>query len=188
MFIDLSASGEEPQMLLGYDAAAEATTNLLPMCVQSLNGPNASTKSMEIDKKMYTKPASSAVYFYFNIRDHEPSRCLPHPAPPPKLHYSTFWRGVTRRIFRKRLTECMQLARMEIKELEANKSWCACAWCACAWNLSVLIRHSFQLGMHSFTAKSFQDVTLIFSETCPTWRLLPFADCPYLDSGFSFSL
>lgn len=32
----------------------------------------------------------------------EPSRVIkmPFPAPPPKLHYSTFWRSVTRRLYR----------------------------------------------------------------------------------------
>jgi hypothetical protein len=32
-------------------------------------------------------------------------------SPPPKLHYSTFWRSATRRIYNKRLEEMKQMAR-----------------------------------------------------------------------------
>jgi hypothetical protein len=44
---------------------------------------------------------------YFIILD--PSRLLelPHPAPPPKLHYSTWWRSITRRIYRANKSSCL---------------------------------------------------------------------------------
>jgi hypothetical protein len=46
----------------------------------------------------------------------EPSRMLrlPHPAPPPKHHYSTWWRSVTRRLYRAN-------ASSGLKKLQAGK-------------------------------------------------------------------
>ncbi len=35
-----------------------------------------------------------------------------YPAPPPKLHYSTSWRSVTKRFYNKRLEEAKQMARV----------------------------------------------------------------------------
>ena len=106
MVIDLSASGM-PQLLLGHDSAAAAS--LL----------HTSVKSMDIEEAIFSKSTSSTVFVYF---DPEPSRRLPCPAPPPKLHYSTFWRGLTKRIHYKRSKEAMQLARELANEIKINKS------------------------------------------------------------------
>ncbi len=38
---------------------------------------------------------------YFHTENFDSTSTLPRPAPPPKQHYSTFWRSVTRRIYRK---------------------------------------------------------------------------------------
>jgi hypothetical protein len=47
----------------------------------------------------------------FNTQNFGPFRCLPCPAPPPKLHFSTFWRSLTRRLYFKRVAEMKQAAR-----------------------------------------------------------------------------
>ena len=106
MVIDLCASGM-PQLLLGYDSPAAADVL------------RTSIKSMDIEEAIFIKSTSTTVFVCF---DPEPSRRLPCPAPPPKLHYSTFWRGLTRRIYHKRSKEAMQLARDLINELNLNKS------------------------------------------------------------------
>ena len=51
----------------------------------------------------------------------EPLRRLPNPAPPPKLHFSTFWRSVAKKIFHKRAEERILSARALSPKLE-NKS------------------------------------------------------------------
>ena len=53
------------------------------------------------------QPASITV---FRI-EYEPARFLPNPAPPPRLHYSTFWRSVAKRIYRMRSDEIKLAAR-----------------------------------------------------------------------------
>ena len=110
MVIGLSAS-EMPQLLHGHDSAA-ARLKLLPTCVESLSGLQTCVQSMEVETK------STVVYFDFSIYDPEASRRLPSPAPPPKLHYATFWRAVTRRICHKRLMEAKQQSRESAPQIQ----------------------------------------------------------------------
>ena len=106
---DFSASA----LLRGNDSAAAASVRLLPTPVKSPNGLQARVKSMEVEAQS-AKPISTTVYFELELYDPDPSQRLPNPAPPPKMHYATFWRVVTRKIYNKRLTETMQVAREPI--------------------------------------------------------------------------
>ncbi len=97
---------DTPEVLYGRDSPAAASLRLFQMCVGSMNGGRESVKSTGDEAH-----AASYVYFDVSFYDPESSRRLPNPAPPPKLHYSTFWRSVTRRIYQKRAREAKQLAR-----------------------------------------------------------------------------
>jgi hypothetical protein len=52
----------------------------------------------------------------------EPSRMLrlPCPAPPPKLHYSTWWRSVTRRMYRENASLVLKKLQADIKECKSQ--------------------------------------------------------------------
>ena len=52
--------------------------------------------------------------FVIQMLHHERSEYLPSPAPPPKLHYTTFWKSLTRRAYHKRQQEIQRLARESI--------------------------------------------------------------------------
>ena len=47
----------------------------------------------------YCPPARAVSVARFNIADFTSTRSLPPNAPPPKLHYHTFWRKISRRIY-----------------------------------------------------------------------------------------
>ena len=53
-------------------------------------------------------PQSDVTLFYIQ---YDPERLLQTPAPPPKLHYSTFWRSIGRKIYYKRNEEMIMAAR-----------------------------------------------------------------------------
>jgi hypothetical protein len=107
---------DTPEVLYGHDSPAAASLRLFQMCVGSMNGGRESVKSDGSDPH-----ATAYVHFDLSMYDPESSRRLPNPAPPPKLHYSTFWRSVTRRIYQKRAREAMQLAR-ESSPVFGNKT------------------------------------------------------------------
>jgi hypothetical protein len=68
-----------------------------------------------------SKPVRSIILF--NITDLENSHQLPSPSPPPKLHYSTFWRSVARRIYYKHLEETKQSqlgTRLRLREVQGE--------------------------------------------------------------------
>jgi hypothetical protein len=41
---------------------------------------------------------------------------LPHPAPPPKRHYSTWWRSVTRRLYRAKASSVLKKLQADVHE------------------------------------------------------------------------
>jgi hypothetical protein len=59
----------------------------------------AASDSMTTD--CFREEAEVSQIIRFEIFDFRHQYKLPDPAPPPKLHYSTFWRSVTRRIYHK---------------------------------------------------------------------------------------
>ena len=69
--------------------------------------------------KSLVRISDSQQVTHFIFIDHSRLLELPHPAPPPKLHYSTWWKSVTRRVYRanassrlKKFKACMQIHAM----------------------------------------------------------------------------
>ena len=48
-------------------------------------------------------PTSVVSYQRFEIKDLDPTRYLSPPAPPPKLHFTTLWRRLTRHLYQKHI-------------------------------------------------------------------------------------
>jgi hypothetical protein len=118
LMIDPSAS-QMPQLLQGHNSAAAASVKLFQICMESLSGFHTTSKHIE---PISTSPKNTAVHFDFSMYDPEQSRRLPNPAPPPKLHYATFWRSVTRRMVYKHSLDARQLARESvIRDLSKTK-------------------------------------------------------------------
>ena len=114
LMIDTSAS-QMPQLLQGHDSAAAASENVFQIYMESLCC--TLSESETTSKHVEPSPSNSkitTVHFDISMYDPENSRRLPNPAPPPKLHYATFWRSVTRRIYYKNSSEAMQRARESV--------------------------------------------------------------------------
>jgi hypothetical protein len=62
-------------------------------------------------KKSNTEFQDSMKAFVIRIPNHGHCSFLPSPAPPPKLHYTTFWKSLTRRAYYKRKQDIQRLAR-----------------------------------------------------------------------------
>ena len=57
---------------------------------------------------------SNSTVTYFHMESLEPactSPCPLHNPPPPKLHYSTFWKSVTKKVYKQKMQESRQMAR-----------------------------------------------------------------------------
>ena len=65
----------------------------------------------ETTDEIVTSPDLKAVSITVFRIEYDPAKLLPQPAPPPKLHYSTFWRTIARKIYDRRAEELILSAR-----------------------------------------------------------------------------
>ena len=106
-------------VLFGHDLPAKFGEKLSQTSIQCYD----QTCDQNVIAPSYTlslpapQPASITV---FRI-EYEPARFLPNPAPPPRLHYSTFWRSVAKRIYRMRSDEIKLAARSLSPKLSSFK-------------------------------------------------------------------
>ena len=73
---------------------------------------DASLKSCD-SQEMEVTPSTHIVVIDLSIYDPEIRMRLPYPAPPPKLHFRTFWRSRARRLLHKHELEVKHQAKME---------------------------------------------------------------------------
>jgi hypothetical protein len=65
-------------------------------------------QSNEHQNQTYINPKPIHSIIYFELSGLENAHQVPSSAPPPKLHYSTFWRSMTRRVYFKTFYETRQ--------------------------------------------------------------------------------
>ena len=86
--------------------ATDISWNKPPMCFQGQSQTTANDALLD-ETNQFKDSISTVTVTYFHM---EPACTLPSPAPPPKLHYSTFWRSVTRRIYQQNKQALKQMA------------------------------------------------------------------------------
>ncbi len=79
------------------DLASHMHINYKAKCVQDVGGEEC---KLQIISSGLVHIRHSQQATQFNLMEHLRLPALPYPAPPPKLHYSTWWRSVTRRLYR----------------------------------------------------------------------------------------
>ena len=89
---------------------------------EKLRKKESARSSMSIDHQNQpcfdSKPVHAIIFF--QISNLEKINQIPSSAPPPKLHYTTFWRSVARRIYNRRFEETRQNQREPIYFYEHN--------------------------------------------------------------------
>ena len=99
-----------PLMLSGHDAPSSCDLALCQTLQMLIQGSEVSLHSSASKNTSLAPCATTTSTTVFRI-EYDPSRPLPIPAPPPRRHYSVFWRSIAQRIFHKRAEEAIMSAR-----------------------------------------------------------------------------
>jgi hypothetical protein len=109
---DLCSGGNFPTLLSGNDTPSVLALNTYKAF---LSISEQEDHAIELDRTGSKRFAHTIIDI--SMYDPEQNRRLPCPAPPPKLHYTTFWKSVTKRIYYKRNEELQQSARKSSPKL-----------------------------------------------------------------------
>ena len=99
-----------PLMLSGHDAPNSCDLALCQTLQMLIQGSEVSLHSSASKNTSLAPCATTTSTTVFRI-EYDPSKPLPIPAPPPRRHYSVFWRSIAQRIFHKRAEETIMSAR-----------------------------------------------------------------------------
>jgi hypothetical protein len=78
-------------MSSGYDSPAGQGLKLFQLCMEEFGGSENENKS--------NQSRNDKVVFNLSMYDPDQTRRLTCPAPPPKIHFSTLWKSVTKRLW-----------------------------------------------------------------------------------------